>query len=550
MSTLVSETPPRATSWVGAARGVLALLVVAYLLPGLLAHEPWKPDEPYTLGVARAMLASGDWVVPMVGDLPFVEKPPLFYWAEAISIRAFPMLAAHDAARMACVFFILVAILATNAAARLCWGEERARVAALLFLCPLGLEGHAQRLQVDLALVAGFAIALLGFAAHIRHRRWAPIALGIGTGVGFLSKGLIAPGTIALTALLLPLFFTKWRTRAYAKDLMLACLVALPWVVSWPMALWLREPALFDEWFWANNVGRFLGYSTARLGATSEPFFWPQTLPWFLFPLWIYAAVALARGGQTLRANPGLQIGATMAAVMLLVLFASASGRAIYALPLFSPFVLMAVGASIPDSSRASRALGGAAIGIGFAAAIAAWWVWAMLLTTGSVPSWTRLPEHFPVPFEMEFHPGGFAAGMALTVGFAALVAMRKRLPQADLKLWVGALCVAWGLAMTLWLPWLDAAKSYRAVFEDMARHVPDGCVALRRLGESERAMVEYYTPLRATTVEASCDAILWTGHAVTGKHRPGPEWTSVWTGSRPGEKAEKFELFVRRPAQ
>ena len=172
-----------------------------------------------------------------------------------------------------------------------------------------------------------------------------------------------------------------------------------------------------------------------------------------------------------------------------------------------------------------------------------------MLLATGSVPAWTHLQDHFPIPFEMEFHAGGFAAALALSAGFAALVALRARLPHSGLKLWVGALSLAWGLAMTLWLPWLDAAKSYRAVFEDMARHVPDGCGAMRRLGESERAMVEYYTPLRATTVESSCDAILWMGNAVTGKHRPREGWVRVWSGARPGEKAEKFELFLRQSA-
>lgn len=548
MSTLASGTPPRAASWVGAARGAIAILVVAYLLPGLFGHEPWKPDEPYTLGIARAMLLSGDWVVPMVGDTAFVEKPPLFYWVAAACMRVFAMLSVPDAARMACVIFLLAAMLATRSAARLCWGEERAQAAILLFLCPLGLEGHAQRLQVDLALVAGFAIALAGFAAHIRRRPWAPIALGAGAGVGFLAKGVIAPGTIALTALVLPLFFAQWRTRAYAKHLVLAFAVALPLLVAWPVALWLRDSALFDEWFWANNVGRFVGYSTKRLGAASEPYFWPQTLPWFFFPLWIFVAAAFMRGHARLRESAGLQIGGTLAAVILFVLFASASGRAIYALPLIPPMALIAVGADV-DASRASRLVGRIAIAIAVAAAIAAWGVWAMLLATGGVPAWTRLQEHLPVPFALGFRPGAFAAAVALTAGFAFLAARRERLPRAGLALWVGALALAWGLVMTLWLPWLDAAKSYRAVFKDMARHAPPGCVTLFKMGESERAMIGYYTRLKTTSALGGCDTIVWSANAAKGKHRPGEDWELAWTGHRPGEFAEQFELFVRKPA-
>ena len=30
---------------------LFGLLCLAWLLPGLIAHDPWKPDEAYTFGV-------------------------------------------------------------------------------------------------------------------------------------------------------------------------------------------------------------------------------------------------------------------------------------------------------------------------------------------------------------------------------------------------------------------------------------------------------------------------------------------------------------------
>lgn len=529
-------------------RIVLPLLVVAYLLPGLLGHQPWKPDEPYTFGVARDMLLNGDWVVPMVGDLPFVEKPPFYYWVAAIAMRAVHGLAPHDAARLATAFFVLLTLGATAAAARLCWSARASIPAVLLVMASIGLEGHAQRLQVDHALMAGFAVAMLGLSACARERWWGGLALGIGTGMGFLAKGLIAPAVIGLAALSLPALFAAWRTRRYAEQLVYAFVVALPLVIGWPLALWLRDAALFQEWFWDNNVGRFLGFSIAKLGATSEPGFWPATLPWFLFPVWLFAAGAIVHERRRALVRPGVQIGIVMAAAMLLVLLTSASGRAIYAIPLLPPLALVAASHAQADDRRFAIVLGKSALVIAALAATFMWAVWLSLLLTGDVANWTRLAEHFPVPFQMRFDGTIVAAAALLTLGFVAIVALRDRLPHIQLVLWVGMLTLAWGLSMTLWLPWLEAAKGYRDVFTEAGERMPQGCVALLGFGESERAMAEYYIerPVRASAQRGACDTLLWRGKAGRTRHRPETGWRSVWAGSRAGDTGEKFELFVR----
>ena len=86
MSTLY-ETPSTATQLVVAqgARDVAAegiplwvtvILVLAYALPGLTGHDPWKQDEAYIFGGILDMLKSGDWVVVKVGGLPFMASLP------------------------------------------------------------------------------------------------------------------------------------------------------------------------------------------------------------------------------------------------------------------------------------------------------------------------------------------------------------------------------------------------------------------------------------------------------------------------------------------
>jgi 4-amino-4-deoxy-L-arabinose transferase-like glycosyltransferase len=533
---------------------VLVLLVIAYMLPGLIGHDPWKPDEPYTFGAVLHMVRTGEWVVPVVGGQPFVEKPPLYYWMSWATARgASAWLPLHDAARLASLVFVLVSVVAVAAASWLCWGEGAAGLAALLFFATLGLESHAQRMQVDLAMMAGFSLAVLGFAACIRERKWGGITLGLGIGVGFLGKGLFAPAVIGVCALLLPLFFSQWRSRGYVKHLAVAAAVALPFLVVWPLALLGHSRALFNEWLWDNNLGRFAGFTT-RLGATAVQGEFGQALAWFLFPVWAYVVGGVVREGRRAWHHPALQIGLTMALVACLVLVTSASFRAIYLLPLLPPLALAGVVALRTPEGAFEKALGWFAMIGATAMAVFVWTVWAMLAATGAIPEWKALTTYFPLPFEMPVSIPAVACALALTMGFYALIVVRRRLPAPSLTLWVAALALGWGLVHTLWLPWLEHAKGYRVILGEVARRLPPnvGCIVMDGPGESERAMVEYFvgvTPRHRFVREEDCGATLWMANAEK-VNRPDWDgmWRRVWGGSRPGDKVERFELFLRGP--
>ena len=62
-----SATPSIPLPWVIA-------LAAAWILPGLLGHDPWKPDEGYTFGLVYSLLNGGDWIVPMLAGEAFMES--------------------------------------------------------------------------------------------------------------------------------------------------------------------------------------------------------------------------------------------------------------------------------------------------------------------------------------------------------------------------------------------------------------------------------------------------------------------------------------------
>src|SRR5689334_11193398 len=64
------------------ARGAALLLALALaLLLFRLGDAPLVgPDEPRYTRVAVEMHRAGDWVVPTLQGVPWLEKTPLFYW--------------------------------------------------------------------------------------------------------------------------------------------------------------------------------------------------------------------------------------------------------------------------------------------------------------------------------------------------------------------------------------------------------------------------------------------------------------------------------------
>jgi hypothetical protein len=152
---------------------LIAILGLAWLLPGLIGHDPWKPDEAYTFGVVYEILQGGSWVIPQIAGEPFIDKPPLFHLISAASALLFsPFLALHDGARLAAGLWIGIALLSIAFASRELHGPRHGLVAALLLLGSLGLVVRGHQLITDVAALAGFAMAYYGAAlSPCRTRR-------------------------------------------------------------------------------------------------------------------------------------------------------------------------------------------------------------------------------------------------------------------------------------------------------------------------------------------------------------------------------------------
>ena len=222
---------------------MLGLLCLIWLGTGLVGHDPWKSDDAYSFGIIYSMLQSGDWLVPTLAGEPFMDKPPLFYWTGAAFATLFsPTLPLHDGARLASGFYTILTLLFIGLAGRKLYGENRGWAAAVILIGCLGMLVRAHEMITDLALLTGCAMMLYGFIHSQARVLRAGFWLGTGMGIGFMSKGFIAPILFVLIAACLPAIFKIWRTRHYVNSLVIATLFALPWLTIWPLLLYQHSP--------------------------------------------------------------------------------------------------------------------------------------------------------------------------------------------------------------------------------------------------------------------------------------------------------------------
>ena len=524
------------------APALLALLVLAYLLPGLVGHDPWKTDDAIGIGIVHQMLEHGRWIVPYLAGEPFLEDGPFHYWIAALAANVFGLvLAPHDGARLASGVMMAAVIAFVHLAGRELYARTEGMSAALALLGCLGLLVHAHETLAESSMLAGQALAWYGIALARRKPHRAGWLLGAGLAVAALSKGIPAVIAPVAVALAMPLVSEAWHRREYLLSLLPALLVPLGICGGWLAAAESRAPGLVLVWWQANAV-RFAVPPVETLG------YWAQTLLWATWPAWPLALWTLWEARRR-TFEPGMRMLIAACAASFAVLLALDAPREVYGLPLLLPLALLA-GAGVPSLRRgAANAL--ASFGVmsaGFLGAIM-WLGWFAMMT--GVPS--RIADRFSKlepGYVPQFSLTAFAVALAFTLAWLWLILKSERSAFRGVTFWSAGITLLWCLAMTLILPWIDYGKSYRPVAQALKKHIPAGtrCIESRGLGEAQRAVFDYHagvvTQRLELRAESRCPLLLV--QARQGEpDRTGPGWKLLWEGSRPRDR-ERFRLYQK----
>ncbi|GAB4242947.1 MAG: glycosyltransferase family 39 protein [Deltaproteobacteria bacterium] len=320
---------------------VLFLLSVAILYYSALGTIPLlEPDEGRYAEIPREMLARGDFVTPHLNGVVYLEKPPLFYWGNAISFRLLGE--SEFSARFFTATVSIAGVLLTWWMGTVLAGPRSGLFSAMVLSTSLYhyIIGRINTLDMTLAVAMTAAIfpAFLFLSGKRKSRRYL-LSSYAGAALAFLAKGLIG---IVFPAAILLLWMLLSRHRDIGNAVSLPGIalflaIALPWVV-----LVQRANPDFAWFFFVRE--HFLRYAT-KMHHRYQPF-------WFFLPIVIAGLLPwLAFARRAVRAAWDAGDGYLPADdrrflfcwVLFVLLFFSLSNSklATYVAPLFPPLAVL-----------------------------------------------------------------------------------------------------------------------------------------------------------------------------------------------------------------
>lgn len=539
-------SPPRAHIGEGTKTRLLLLLCALWIFLGLIGHAPWKPLESSGISIVQSILENSHFIAPLASGESTLDNPPLYYLSAAFSAKLLsPLLDLHDGARAINILWLTITLLMVGMTGRELWSRGTGRHATFIMMGTIGLITVAHSLTAE---VAGLASSATGFYALAlsRRRPWrASALLGASLAVGFLSYGLMPALILVSTILILPLLFESWRTRRFMTVVGVAILIASPLILAWLGALYSQFPELLSQW-WQNNLNQFQQRHHDYFARILIWYAWPA-FPLALWGCWHYRHYLLRK--------QKFQLILTFFLVALFFLGLGAPNRDIYALPLLLPLVALGAGSIEFLKRGAAAALNWFGVILFGLIGFLIWLGWIAIMTGYPVKIKTRI-QFLSGLNELHFNWLAFIAAVTISLIWFLVCIRTKKTNRSTVTNWAVGMTMCWSLLMTLWLPLIDSARSYQAVFTSLDQSLPAHytCINSHKVQKHQRQLLHYYTHITLRPIEANqrpqCDLYLIQDTKDMKESPPNARWKLIWQGKRPAERKESFRLFRLNPAK
>ncbi|ROT99896.1 glycosyltransferase family 39 protein [Marinobacter sp. R17] len=444
---------------------LLAFATVLIFL-GIGLRSPWPADEPRFAEVAREMVDSGQWLIPMRGGEPYPDKPPVFMWSIAFFYWLTGSLKAGFLLPNA-ICGLITAFLVFDLGARI-WNVRVGRNAMLLLLLVPQFIVQAKSAQIDMMVACWITIGCYGL---LRHFLAGPAWGWYFVAWAFMGLGIITKGVGFLPALMMvPVFYLAWRRKgALAVAPTWTCLLG-PVVMLLVAAAWLVPMVLYVD---ASGSEMFMQYRDNILfKQTAERYAhsWGHIQPWYYFianvipslwfPLPLMLLAGLGRLREAWRTEPGVFL--MLGWIVLVVFFFSMSPgkRGVYILPALPMFALsLAVMYTGYPLARWFRPLIG-----GIQALL------GVVLITVGVLAWCNLPKLVEKAADYtkdlgQLHEAGSVLIVAGLIWLMSLFFLRKQ--HALLRLLV-AMSLTWALLSTWGYSVLEPFRTPRNILANV----------------------------------------------------------------------------------
>ena len=320
--------------------GRILILAIAVLTFVPLALRPlFNLNEGLYAEAAREMLAHNP-LIPRLDGMPYLEKPPVFYWLIMLSYKVFGI--GKFAARLPSALAALGTLLVMMRFAKTRLREPIWPVAILF--TSVGFYMMSQLAMFDMTFTFFHTITLLAFYAYIERPEdpWRLILAAAASAFACLTKGLLGialPGLIVIIFLAIERQTIRWRPFLAAWGVFFV--IALPWHI-W-MAI--HVPGFFDRYIIQEQFGRYLG-TLKPMDYRRPPIYYNfEHLLLGIFPWTPFLLAALAKRRPYDRLDRFLLL---WAGAYLVFFTFSTTTSAYYMLPAL-PALALFLGRALPD---------------------------------------------------------------------------------------------------------------------------------------------------------------------------------------------------------
>lgn len=240
---------------------ILALLCFLSLFLFLGQSHFHTRGEPREALVAQAMIAEGNWTLPITNGTDIAYKPPLFHWAIA-TISSLTGQVTEYTSRMPSAIILAIMVLVGFLFYARRRGREVAFLASFITLTNFEVHRAGVNCRVDMLLSALMVLAL--YALY----QWAEKRLkGIPwLGILFLSGAFLTKGPVGMVLPCAVVAIFAWiRGFGFGRIFIRFLLVALASCILpaiWYIAAWRQGGDTFLTLVYEENVLRFLGKMT------------------------------------------------------------------------------------------------------------------------------------------------------------------------------------------------------------------------------------------------------------------------------------------------
>lgn len=533
-------------------RLALILFCAAYVIPGMFGRDPWKNADITAYGYMVNMAEGrSSWLAPAIGGLPS-DAALLPYWLGASFVKLLgPWLGSPLAARIPfALLLVLVLVLTwystyhlarTDAAQPLpfAFGGEADPVdyaraiadgALLALIATLGLLLLGHETTPELAQLASVSLYLYALSAT-PFRGWAPKLAVLVALPALAASGAPAVGTaLGLVGIVLCHYSGHAPARRF-----------VPWIVASTL-LGAAVAWLLDAWGWRLNA----------FGSASELARLLKLLAWFMWPAWPLACWTLWRWRHHLLNR---HIAVPLGCVLVSLVACIAMGGSDRALMLALPPLAVLASFALPTLQRSTAAAIDWFSVFFFSACALIIWVVYVAMQTGVPAQPAANVARRVVGYTASFSLAALAFAVLGTLAWIWLVKWRtgrhRHALWKSLVLPASGVALCWLLLMTLWLPLLDYARSYRPLIERIAQHVPrDACISAQELPRGQIVALEHMGGYDVDAVNAAEASRCGFRLRLESRQRPKPPiagWTLVARERRPSDADEVTAIYRRR---